>query len=214
MLKYLCLSLLFASTIFAQDITTDIDKKNPIRQQDKGTPNTLKIIGKDTLNVSDENGELQGQWERTHPDGSFKCKGVYKDGFKMGYWERKWPNGNWRYQKNMKDGYRHGYCKFYYENGNIEKEGNYLMSKEDGLILTYYENGNLESEETFKNGVLHGACKYFDENGTLTREGAFLENKRNGLWKFYSPKTSKLSSQITLVEYDNGQAISTKISAY
>lgn len=203
MLKYLFLSLLFAPTIFAQDITTELEKKNPIRQQDKGTPNTLKIIGKDTLNVSDENGELQGQWERTHTDG-----------FKMGYREKKWPNGNWRYQKNIKDGYRHGYCKFYYENGNIEKEGNYLMSKEDGLILTFYENGNLESEETYVNGVLHGLCKYFNENGTLTREGAFLENKRNGLWKFYSPKTSKLSSQITLVEYNNGQAISTKISAY
>lgn len=116
--------------------------------------------------------------------------------------------------KNMKDGYRHGYCKFFYENGNIKKEGNYLMSKEEGLILTYYQNGNLESEETFKNGVLQGLCKYFDENGTLTSEGAFLENERNGKWKFYSPKTSKLSSQITIVKYDKGQSLSTKVSTY
>ena len=84
----------------------------------------------------------------------------------------------------------------------------------EGLILTYYENGNLESEETFKNGVLQGLCKYFDENGTLTSEGAFLENERNGLWKFYCPKTSKLSSQITIVKYDKGQALSTKVSTY
>jgi len=64
------------------------------------------------------------------------------------------------------------------------------------------------------NGVLQGLCKYFDENGTLTSEGAFLENERNGKWKFYSPKTSKLSSQITIVKYDKGQALSTKVSTY
>ena len=60
------------------------------RNQDLVTPNTLKIIGTDTMNISDENGELQGKWKRTYSeDGSFKCQGVYKDGYKMGYWIRK-----------------------------------------------------------------------------------------------------------------------------
>ena len=120
------------------------------RGQDKGTQNTQLIFNNDTLNKSDENGKLQGKWERTHADGSFKCKGVYKDGYKDGYWERKWPNGNWRYQINMSDGYRNGNCKFFYQNRKLKSEGNYEMGKEEGLIVTYFENGNKESEENFK----------------------------------------------------------------
>ena len=65
-----------------------------------------------------------------------------------------------------------------------------------------------------KNGILNGYCKYYDENTNLLREGAFLENERDGTWNFYSQKTSKLNSQITIVEYDKGQVLSTKISAY
>lgn len=212
LLKLTTLFLLITYNILAQNKPVKNQNSYQSRQQDKGSPNTQLIIGNDTINKSDENGELQGKWERTHPDSSFKCKGVYKDGYKMGYWERKWPNGNWRYQKNMQDGYLDGYCKFFYENGNIEKEGNYKMSKEDGIILSYYENGNLESKVSFINGVLQGHSKYFDENGTLIREGAHSKNERNGIWKFYSPKTSKLNSQKKLVEYNNGQAVSTKIS--
>jgi len=119
------------------------------RDQDKGTPNTQLIVNGDTLNRSDENGELQGSWTRNHPNGNFKCKGIYKDGYKMGYWERKWPNGNWRYQINMLDGYKNGYCKYYYENGKLKSEGNYKMGKEEGLIISYFENGHKESEDFF-----------------------------------------------------------------
>lgn len=77
----------------------------------------------DTINKVDDRGMLQGAWIRMHPDGSFKCKGRYRDGLKEGYWERKWPNGNWRYPVNMKSGYQHGLCKHYYENGNLKTEG-------------------------------------------------------------------------------------------
>ena len=150
-------------------ISYSLNSQAQERVQDKGTPNTQLIINNDTLNKSDENGELQGKWERTHTDGSFKCKGVYKDG----YWERKWPNGNWRYQINMSDGYRNGYCKFFYQNGKLKSEGNYEMGKEEGLIVTYFENGNKESEENFKNGILNGDCKYYDEKTNLLRRYFF-----------------------------------------
>ena len=114
----------------------------------------------------------------------------------------------------MLDGYKNGYCKYYYENGKLKSEGNYKMGKEEGLIISYFENGHKESEEFFLDGILNGKCKYFDENEKLIIEGSFLENERDGIWNFYSPKTSNLSSQITIVKYDKGQALSTKISTY
>ena len=60
-------------------------------KQDLGSKNTEDsyiIKGNDTINKIDQNGMLQGEWERLHPDGSFKCRGIYRDGYKMGLWER------------------------------------------------------------------------------------------------------------------------------
>ena len=205
--------LLCLSTILCQAQDKKLVENNTHRNQDLGTPNTLKIIGTDNMNISDENGELQGKWKRTHEDGSFKCQGVYKDGYKMGYWERKWPNGNWMYQMNMHNGYRNGYCKFFYENGNLEKEGNYIMGKEDGIIKSYYENAQKKAEETYSDGKLNGLSMYFDEVGFMTMKGEFFNNERDGDWYFYSKKTAKLSSQITIIKYDKGNALSTKISS-
>lgn len=204
--------ILFFSTLLSHAQTNNVGDYSIQRNQDLGTPNTFKILGGDTINKSDDTGKLQGQWKHTHEDGTLKCQGSYKDGYKMGYWERKWPNGNYMYQINMHEGYRNGYSKSFYENGTIEKEGNYIMEKEEGLIKTYYENGMQKSEENFKEGILNGLCKYFDELGFMTMKGEFLNNERNGEWYFYSQKTSKLNAQVTIVTYDNGKTINTIIS--
>jgi antitoxin component YwqK of YwqJK toxin-antitoxin module len=127
---------------------------NRWKQDFEQNSSKYKIIDGDTINRIDELGLLQGEWERLHPNGSFKCRGVYKNGFKEGLWERKYQNGNWRYQVNMKNGYQHGYSKFYYSNGNLKYEGNYKMGLKHGIIKTYYENGNIKKNEEFKSGKL------------------------------------------------------------
>ena len=119
----------------------------------------FRILDGDTINKIDELGMLQGEWERLHPNGDFKCRGRYKDGKKDGYWERKYPNGNWQYQVHMKEGYSHGYAKFYYKNGKLKKEGNYIMGFPDGLMKSYNENGNILIEETYENAEKNGVKK-------------------------------------------------------
>lgn len=166
--------------------------------------NSFKTVDGDTINKIDEVGMLQGEWERLHPNGSFKCRGVYKDGKKEGFWERTYSNGNYRYQINTKNGFLEGKCKFFYENGNLKKEGDYSQSKPIGLLKTYYENGNIKSEETYANGKLNGFCKYYDENALLKRDGMIKNDNLEGEWKYY--KDLEVS---VIVEYQNGIAINT-----
>ncbi|MBL4715685.1 MAG: toxin-antitoxin system YwqK family antitoxin [Bacteroidia bacterium] len=159
----------------------------------------FRVIDGDTINFIDEQGMLQGEWERLHPDGSFKCKGVYKDSRKDGYWERKFDNGNWRYQTNYKNGFLHGSCKWFYTSGNLKKEGNYKEGKEKGILKIYYENGRLQSEEEYKDGEINGYCKYYNKKNGLVREGAIINGKRDGNWKFYSEE-GKLTTTVLYKE--------------
>lgn len=163
----------------------------------------VRIVEGDTINKVDEAGMLQGEWERLYPDGSWKCRGVYKDGRKEGYWERKYSNGNFRYQINTHNGLLSGYCKFYYENGNLKKEGSYIESKPEGKLKIYNENGTILSEETYIDGKLSGHCSYYDENGVLKHEGTIINELREDVWKFYDDGIQEYT-----ITYKEGKVLS------
>jgi len=177
------------------------EKRNP----DYVDPQAFRVIEGDTINHVDEIGMLQGEWERLYPDGSFRCRGIYKDNKKDGYWERKYTNGEWQYQIYFKNGYPHGYGKWYYTSGQLKSEGNYANGHPHGICKQYYPNGNLESEVTYKDGNINGNCKYYNEQGILLREGYLNVEQREGKWKFYSAKGVHISSVI----YEAGVAIET-----
>jgi len=65
----------------------------------------FRIIEGDTINRIDAEGLMQGEWERLHPNGNFRCRGVYRDGKKEGAWVRKYDNGQWRYQVHFQNGF-------------------------------------------------------------------------------------------------------------
>lgn len=168
-------------------------------------PQAFRVVDGDTINAIDEIGMLQGEWERLHPDGSFRCRGAYKDNKKEGYWERKWTNGNWQYQVNFKNGYPHGHGKWFYSNGQVKNEGNYENGRSDGIFKNYYDTGAIKSEITYVNGSINGICNYYNEDGTLTRTGFLNVENREGEWKFYSDKGKHTMSVI----YEAGVAVET-----
>lgn len=180
---------------------------NKLKGENYVDPQAFRVVEGDTINKIDEIGMLQGEWERLHPDGSFRCRGVYKDNKKDGYWERKWTNGNWQYQVYFENGYPEGYGKWYYKNGVLKSEGNYKKGKADGVCKQYYESGKLSSEETYTAGELDGVCSYYNEETVLKRSGVLNGDKREGEWKFYSDTGVHTSSVI----YKDGQAIETII---
>jgi hypothetical protein len=175
------------------------------RKLDYVDPQAFRVVEGDTINHVDEIGMLQGEWERLYPDGSFRCRGIYKDNKKDGYWERKYTNGNWQYQVHFKDGYPHGYGKWYYKSGQLKSEGNYENGYPNGLCKHYYPTGKLESKITYIGGNISGICKYYNEDGQLLREGFLNVEQREGEWKFYSDKGEHNMSVI----YKAGIAIET-----
>lgn len=155
-------SIMLAGTITSSYGQSFQETKHLSRRGDTMVPvqdQYFRILNGDTINKIDEEGLLQGEWERLYPNGSFRCKGRYKNGKKDGYWERKYENGNWQYQVNVKDGYSHGLSKFYYKNGYLKKVANYKNGFPDGLIKTYNQNGSILSEENYTNVEDNGIKK-------------------------------------------------------
>lgn len=117
---------------------------------------TTKIFAQttDTINVTDSNGNKQGQWVVTGKNRPGTCykpdkkaeEGKYKDNRKTGVWTEYFCNGKIKNILTFKNGRLEGPAKTYYENGKIKEEGTWTWTTNRwiGKYKSYSEDGKVQ----------------------------------------------------------------------
>ena len=116
--------------------------------QEEGNIPSEKIIAVDHKPKSITDGEHI----ETHPDGSVKTKGAFKNGKRTGVWTSYFTNGKIQSENKYKKGVLNGKTAAYYPNGNAQYVGLYIGNKKDDSWFFYLEDGTLDQEILYKDG--------------------------------------------------------------
>jgi antitoxin component YwqK of YwqJK toxin-antitoxin module len=155
---------------------------------------SFELLGKDTINRTDENGRKQGKWivyGKNRPGECYQAdqkveEGRYADNKKTGIWIDYHCNGNMKSRFTFVNGRPNGAMKIFHENGKISEEGIWQNNRWVGTYRLYYDNGQTQHEFTFnESGRRQGNQKYYFENGQVAVEGNFENGKESGTIKEY-----------------------------
>lgn len=173
--------------------------------------NNDRLISRERINRTDNNGLKQGIWKEFYSNGNLKKEENYKDNLLHGYYREYNNNGQIIFT-------------LLYENGAIVESANIddteinIVNSYDGenrLIYSgpyrndipvgvhrefgadgevirsflYNDNGLLLSEGIVdESGNRNGNWKDYYPDGSLMSEGQYTNNLRSGIWKFYNSK--------------------------
>jgi len=174
-------------------------------------------------NKVDSNGQKQGSWEETKPNGDL-MKGWYKDGKKSGAWATFQKNGKVSLVESYVDGKKNGIfiefdnnsfqagVEFYkddlldgvstkYQGNRIISEISYVNGKEHGKKKLYYSTGKKQEESNMIYGLKEGVSTWYDENEKVIAEYNYSKGEFHGEQKtFYSSGIIR-----TKETYNNGK---------
>jgi antitoxin component YwqK of YwqJK toxin-antitoxin module len=151
----------------------------------------------DTLwNQTDAQGQRQGYWKKSHPDGTLMYRGFFKDGKPVGKMRRYYENGARRADMVYLEGTGITYAKVYYRNGKLAAEGKYIKMVKDSVWKYYsYYSDDLMYSETYKTGLKDGESRKFYPGGQVAEIMTWQMDKKHGLWKqFFEDSTIRLVS--------------------
>jgi len=173
------------------------------------------------LNVTLNQGVLDGVYEEYYANGNLYTTGRYVNGKKEGEWTVYSENGKvWKkYQyKNDNlngryisyygntgmqeivgdylDGKATGTWTYYFQNGSIEKRENYIDGKKNGLFTEWYSNGNKKSEINYVDGEVNGKVTVYYSNGRVFYEGN-LQGNSGSIKGYYTDGSLGFSGNLT-----------------
>ena len=104
-----------------------------------------------------------------------KCSVNYKDGEMDGLYTMTDPEGNIRLKMNYVMGVKEGFVEEFHKNGNLRSRTEFKNDKEDGIDELYDQQGDgrLVIRSNFVNGLEDGLCEYIDEEGKVYKTITF-----------------------------------------
>jgi antitoxin component YwqK of YwqJK toxin-antitoxin module len=151
----------------------------------------------DTLwNQTDAQGQRQGYWKKTSPDGNLIYKGFFRDGKPVGKMERFYENGSRRAELFYQEGTDITHAKIFYRTGNLAAEGKYVNMAKDSVWRYYsYYSDDLMYTESYKNGLKDGESRKFYPGGQIAEILSWQMDLKQGPWKqFFEDSTFRLVS--------------------
>lgn len=163
------------------------------------------------LEVSYNDGVLNGIYRSYNADGQRQREGYYENGLRVGIW-RHWTILNTYQETEYREGVEHGLSRCWvsadqkqllneggYENGEqtgvwrywfidgqLESEGRYEKNKVSGNWVFWHRQGNKHLEKHYFEGVIHGPVVSWYENGELEYGGMFKQGRQRGVWVFWN----------------------------
>ena len=174
--------------------------------------------GKDSVNVTDEQGWKQGRWVEYSSDGEPEgCQaglkieeGVYKDNRKAGVWKMYWCSGKIRNEL-IYNANRTITSKDYYPNGTLKEEGTWNSFGWIGAYKYYHENGQLYYEWNYDESAKRtGRQRYYYSNGNLMFDGEWNAGNEAGVIKEYYENGSLRAEK----SFNNGKLDTNRVKNY
>ena len=119
--------------------------------------------------------ETYVDYEEDYETIKMKCSVNYKDGEMNGLYTMTDPEGNIRLKINYVMGVKEGLVEEFHKNGNLRSRTEYKNGKEDGIDELYDDQGNgrLVIRSNFVNGLEDGLCEYIDDEGQVYKTITF-----------------------------------------
>ena len=180
-----------------------------------------------SISFSQSQGEKNGPWRNTYPNGNVKSTGQFNHNIPYGEFTHYYENGNIKATTKFSNHGIDAYNKTMYESGNLMAEGKYLNKIKDStwtyygdstnqrISVEHYKNGELDGESItyypgseqvaeiimYKKGQKQGDLRKYFPNGQLMTSGTYHHNLLEGLFTLYYPDGT---TQITGT-YVNGE---------
>tara|TARA_B100001093_G_C26633084_1_gene929762 strand:+ start:413 stop:946 length:534 start_codon:yes stop_codon:yes gene_type:complete len=125
--------------------------------------------------VKEESGPKNGlvetyvDYEEDGEKVKMKCSVNYKDGETDGLYTMTDPDGGIRLKMNYVMGVKEGLVEQFHKNGNLLNRQEFKDDMENGIDEMYDDQGNgrLVTRSNFVNGLEDGLCEYIDEEGKV-----------------------------------------------
>ncbi len=137
----------------SREIEEEIETKNGLVETYVDYQEGGEIV-KMKCSVNYKDGEMDGLYTMTDPDGGIRLKINYVMGVKEGLVENFHKNGNLLSRTEFKDDLENGVDEMYDQGGNgvLVVRSSYVNGLEDGLCEYLDEEGKVLTTTTFKNG--------------------------------------------------------------
>lgn len=163
------------------------------------------------INQVDEQGQKQGEWIKTAPDGTLIYQGSFKNDQPVGTFKRYYEDGSLKAEMEYRSP-EEVYTKLYYQDKEpvLMAEGKYISQKKDSIWLSYEPTGRLKSSDTYENDVLNGRSVVYHQNGEVSEETTYVDGERHGEWKQYYPDGQLMASGT----FENGDRVGEYLKNY
>ena len=149
-------------------------------------------------NQRDQEGKMQGYWEKYTPDSILVYKGYFRDGKPLGKFYRYYENGRLKALMDHDPDGIHSFARLYYQNGNLAAEGRYYNQSKDSTWLYYsYYTLAVASSENYARGEKQGPSYVYYPDGTIAESKEWDRNLAHGPWKqYYEDSLLRLESNM------------------
>lgn len=138
------------------------------------------------------NGLRQGPW-RIEGRGGKVDQGNYTNGQKNGEWISTAPDGVIRSRVTFENGVPKGPATYYFPDGSIMESGFWNVDHWEGSYARYYNNGNKSCDFQYDaKGKRTGTQTYYHENGKVMFQGQWQSGKINGPLSVYNEDGRKV----------------------
>jgi antitoxin component YwqK of YwqJK toxin-antitoxin module/tetratricopeptide (TPR) repeat protein len=122
-------------------------------------------------------GLLDGEFQRSYPDGKPYTQFAYVGGLLTGTYKAFNEYGNAEATGFYRGGENVGAWTYMNVNGSRSQEARYVNGELDSLLVNYYEFGGVYFTAEYRDGKRDGLLKYFAPNGDLIVEKIFDEDQ-------------------------------------
>ena len=149
------------------------------------------------LNVTLNQGVLDGVYEEYYANGNLYTTGRYVNGKKDGEWTVYSENGKvWKKYQYKNDNLNGRYVSYYGNTGMQEIVGDYLDGKATGTWTYYFQNGSIEKRENYVDGEVNGKVTVYYSNGRVFYEGN-LQGNSGSIKGYYTDGSLGFSGNLT-----------------
>lgn len=154
-------------------------------------------IQSQSINQVDDQGQKQGKWIKTYPNGNTRYEGQFKNNRPYGTFTYYTEEGNIEAINRFSDDGIISEAEIYHPNGKLMAEGNFVNKQKNGRWKYYSDlDGKCVAEENYLKGVLDGkSITYYAESGNILEVVNYSKGKREGPYKKYFPDGVTLMSE-------------------
>jgi len=135
-------------------------------------------------NITDQNGNKQGPWEKKDAKGNLLYNGTFKDNKPVGEFKYYDSTGKVKAITEFSENGTKAYSRLF-ERGYKISEGLYVNEKKEGTWKYFNPDSVVIAEEKYVNGIPDGVWKTFYANGSLYEEITYVKGLKEGPWIQY-----------------------------